>query len=399
MPAELEHDTPSFGPPSTIAQWLDSVDQLGPQIPTQALTDKSLPHPLGSERTLEDNMLNLQIGVITAEILDDPELFDPEKAKEFVDALINPTKDISPQGTVNHLVEKQRVFLEKGEGWQFGKVGLEVHPLAQRIVFKLHALTTALEHYCQPGANQYEDQLADIFTQRILDRSSQMRILANAIGPTRFSVRWVDFLEGRENPSLLNWIKEAQTSKQLPQRDYLSRNLLSITAGESGVTPGTVVQLLEKRTIRSTGAVPPLRSSDVANTHAHNNKVEVYLPLMGPVMLKVQYDGVGDIHTYTADPNFNADLDLSRIGARMVDGQPAVVYDGKTYRAEEGQRVISIPLEDSRYLQLYVVRPGDIHLFDNVGISPAPAYALAMGFPREEGLDLSNDFNPTDFSK
>src|SRR3989338_10884849 len=204
-------------PVSGIAKWLDIVDQLGPQVPLQVLTTKDLPHPLEQNLpNLDNHQSNLQLGVIILDILNDPLYFQSDQAMTLISEIQGQAylKDVnsntSPQTAVKNLINKQTSYLPKGESWQFGKVGLEINPHAQRIAYKLHALQELLEPFAAAGAKKYEDQLADIFTNTILQRANQFKLLALAIGPYRGSVRWMDFLEGAENLKLSKWIKTLQ---------------------------------------------------------------------------------------------------------------------------------------------------------------------------------------------
>ena len=201
---------------SSIAVWLDFTDQLGPQIPLQVLTDKKFKHPLKqSLPNLDNHQINLQLGVIISNILNNPSYFESSKRDELLktlhnlDYLNNNDVEASPQTAVRKLIDKQNSYLPKGESWQFAKVGLEINPHAQRIAYKLHALQELLEPFAASGAREYEDQLADIFTREILEKSSQFKLLATALGPYRASVRWIDFLEGGENHTLHAWIQES----------------------------------------------------------------------------------------------------------------------------------------------------------------------------------------------
>ena len=67
-----------------------------------------------------------------------------------------------------------------------------------------------------------------------------------------------------------------------------------------------------------------------------------------------------------------------------------LVYQGKEYTPED--HFINVPLGDGKVLQWIVVKPGDVHDYQNVGISPASTFALTLGFPKEAGLSLENDF-------
>lgn len=374
--------------------WLDFVDQLGPQIPLQELTDKKIVHPLQQKLpNLESHQLNLQLGVIILDILNNPSYFDPAKSNELLtnlqnlEFLDNNDTETAPQTAVRKLFEKQNSYLPKGESWQFAKVGLEVNPQAQRVAYKLHTLQELLEPFAGVAARKYEDQLADIFTREILERSSQFRLLANALGPYRGSVRWTDFLEGGENPTLHGWIQELT---KIGNRQEIPEILLNINASESKATPGVIIQLLEKNTFRSTGKIPPLRLTDVEDPHKHENKVELYLPLMGAGVLKVKFAGEEKMHSFTPNPNMPGQLDLSTLGAKMVNGIPVLVYQGKEYTPED--HFINVPLGDGKVMQWIIVKPGDVHDYQNVGISPASTFALTLGFPKEAGLSLENDF-------
>lgn len=390
-------------PVSAIAQWLDAIDVYGKHISLQYLTDKPFPHPLERQGSnTDDHLVNLQLAVITLDLLNNPSYFAPGKAQELLAGFQAITLvanqpiwkgTIEPSDAMRKLIEKQKNYLSKGESWQFAKVGLEVSPQAQRIAYKLHALQELLEPFAGPGATQYEDQLADIFTREIMSRADQFKILANAIGPYRFSVRWQDFLEGGENPQLHIWIRDVLQNEFLTSRQEYTDLLLRIVYAKSRVTPAATIQLLEKLTFRSTGKVPPLRPVDVADPHTHTRKVELYLPLMGPGSLKVQYGGEGPVHTFTPNPNFKTNLDLNAIGAHMVDGEVTLEYKGNSYRPKHrDDRVISVLLEDGNSAQFVIVRPGDVHDFTNVGISPASVYAVTLGFPEKPGESLEGDF-------
>ena len=226
-------------PVSGIAKWLDIVDQLGPQVPLQVLTTKDLPHPLEQNLpNLDNHQSNLQLGVIILDILNDPLYFQSDQAMTLISELQGQAylKDVnsntSPQTAVKNLINKQASYLPKGESWQFGKVGLEINPHAQRIAYKLHALQELLEPFAAAGAKKYEDQLADIFTKTILHRADQFKLLAQAIGPYRGSVRWMDFLPGAENQNLFEWI---QRSKAFGERQEIPEILLSIIVGKSTI--------------------------------------------------------------------------------------------------------------------------------------------------------------------
>lgn len=336
-------------------------------------------------------------------IINNPEYFSREKAGELISKLQSGSQNIgqyeetSPRIGVTKLIEKQKGYLKIGESWQFAKIGLEVSRSAQRIAYKLHALQELLEPFAAPGATQYEDQLADIFTSEIMGQSDRYKILAGAIGPYRFAIRWQDFLEGAENPPQHLWIQDALKNNFPKDRQKYPDILLTIALAESQATPGTTIQLLEKKTFRSTGAVPPLRPEDVEDSHIHKREVKLYLPLMGPGKLKVQFEGKGPVHTLLPDPNVVARLDLTQLGAKMVDGVPTLVYEGREYQPEG--HFINLPLADGGVAQFIVVRPGDIHDFQNEGISPASAYALTLGFPANEGDVLEGDFTPQHFSE
>jgi len=387
-------------PISTIALWLDEVDKIGTQISTQQLTDLNLPHPLvwKDKYWFGQHQINLQLATIIVDLLENSEYFSPDSTKrllvqlqeaEWKDGIpVWKKKAVKPQTAINKLIAKQKGYLEKGESLQFGKVGLEVSSQAQRVAYKLHALQELLEPFVGPGATKYEDQLADILTTKVMDKAGNFKALGQAIGPYRFSVRWQDFLEVRENPGLLEWIN---ARSDLGNYQEYKDVLLKINATQSLITPGTMIQLLEKITFRSTGKVTPLRAGDVADPHFHNNKVELYLMLMGPGALKVKYSDDDKIHTFIPNPNVTPDIDLSLIGAEMRNGVPVLIYKGHEYFPDENGRFINLPLE-SGIAQFIVIRPGDIHDFTNVGISPASSYALTLGFPKEEGLSLEGDF-------
>ncbi len=394
---EVEKFIPN--PASAVARWLDRVDPLGKQIPVQTLTDENLSHPLQANYPNSSNhLLNVQLGVIVEEIISNPAYFSSAKATQLLRSLQgeeymkDENNSTNPKTAVNKLETKQREYLLKGESWQFAKVGLEVSNEAQQIAFKLHALQELLEPFAAEGATQYEDQLSDILTAAILDQASKYKLLARAIGPYPLSLRWVDFLEGAENGQLLNWIKAVQA---LPEKQNVPESRLLIVAGHSQVTPGTIIQLLERKTFRSTGKVPPLRSEDVASPHRHENKIELYLPLMGPGVLKTKGQNENALHKFVPDPNLASSFDLASLGAKAVDGKPILIYKGKEYKPEG--RFINIPLGDGKTAQFIVVMPGETHDYQNAGISPSSAFALTLGFPKAEGASLENDFYESSF--
>lgn len=393
-----EAERPISNPASAIAKWLDHIDTLGHQIPLQKLTERKLSHPLQQNLpNSENHFLNLQLGVIVADVINNPLYFPPVQATQLLTSLQNEDylkltgSQTDPQVAVTKLAEKQTGYLAKGESWQFAKTGLEVSNEAQQIAFKLHALQELIEPFAGKGATEYEDQISDILTKAILGQESQYKLLARAIGPYPWSLRWVDFLEWAENRELFHWIK---TLQRFAQKQDFEPSRLTIIAGKSEVTPDTTIQILERKTFRSTGKVPPLRPEDVADPHYHNNKIELYLPLMGAGFLKLKTTD-GKIHEYSPDPNMATSFELTNIGAKAIEGVPVLIYQGKEYRPEG--RFINVPLGVGKTAQFIVVMPGETHDYQNVGISPASAFALTVGFPKSEGASLENDFYASAF--
>lgn len=391
-------------PVSALGRWLDFVDELGPRMPLQPLTEKNLAHPLSqAQKNPENHFLNLQLGAIVLDVINNPLYFSPDRASQLLSALQNEEylgnagDQTDPRVAVNKLTEKQKGYLTKGESWQFAKVGLEVSNEAQQIGYKLHAIQELIEPFAGPGATKYEDQIADILTVEIVNRAAQYKILNQAIGPYRFSIRWQDFLEGAENPNQQRWIKQVIADYFPADKKTFEEILLTIAQAESRVTPGTLLQILERKTFRSTGKVPPLRPQEVADPHKHHNKVELYLPLMGPGTLKVKFSGENNIHTFTPDPNVVAEIDLAQLGAKMVNDIPTIIYKGQEFKSDKESRFINLPLGNDHYAQFIIVRPDDVHDYQNVGISPASAFALTLGFPKAEGESLENDFYASAF--
>jgi len=411
MPGLIEQLNPNNQPAALVSRWLSYCDTLGDTVPLQNLSAKKtgdIVHPLQSSHTIFDRQTNAQLGVIIEELLTDPRHFEKNQTDKLLSGLEKETylsdthNDVSPLTAINILADKQEGYLKKGESWQFAKVGLEVNPAAQKIAFKLHALQELLEPFSTGDAREYEDKLADILTKHILDNATQFGAIASLIGPSRFSVRWIDFLEGGENPKQHAWIKDVLESKFLSQKkQMIPEILLNIAFAESKITPGTIIQLLEKKTFRSTEKVPPLKAGDVADPHKHTNKTELYLPLMGAGSLKVQFNGTGPIHTFAPNPNVIANLDLTKIGAKTGgDKVPTLVYDGKEYRPETPDgNIINMSLEDGGVAQFIVVKPGDIHDFVNTGISPASVYALTLGFAQDTTKSIDGDFITHQFNK
>jgi len=398
----VEQPNPNTHPAALISRWLSYADTLGNKIPTQNLS--SLPgtadHPLKSSHTIFDRQSNAQLGVVIEELLSNSHYFEKEQANHVLNALEKETyltdthNEVSPLTAVETLTKRQEGYLVKGQSWQFAKIGLEVNPAAQKIAFKLHILQELLEPFSTVEAREYEDKFADILTKHILDNGDRFGAIAHMIGSARFSVRWIDFLEGGENPKQHAWIKDVLESEFLNKRQVKPDTLLNIAFTESRVTPGTILQLLEKKTFSNTGKKPPLKAEDVSGSHKHANKTEVYLPLMGAGALNVQFNGTGAIHTFEPNPNVLAEIDLTQIGAKTgSDMVPTVVYGGKEYTpGSPNGNIISVPLNNGQTAQFIVVRPGDIHDLVNPGISPASLYALAMGFPKGTGMPIAEDY-------
>ncbi len=379
---------------SILLRWITEADNYGDEISTQVFYGSEKPAVITQNnlQNSERHQTNTQLAVLMVELLNN-EIFDQELVKGLFGEILKGNQEFSPHKAVEVLEEKQKGFLPLSS-WQFAKVGLEVNPMSQRIAFKLHALQELLLLAVKPELKEEADKMdkiADLMTEQIWDKRDSMKILAQAIGPFRGSVHWLEFLPSGSNPEANAWLSEVTPSMPV---NSIPEIALDIYTGESIVTPGTVIQILFKKTTRSQedGEGEPKSPLQVVDAHFHENKIEAYLPITGPGYTAVQRKN-GKLERYYPNPNLKMDIDLSKIGFYVNNNIPTIVYNQKEFTPENGTNVINVEISEGQYVQFVIINPGDIHDNINVSIAPGSFKVLAMACAKNPEVKLEGDFH------
>ena len=399
-----------------VAEWLGWLDKQVNRIevPVQNLGEADN----GVERELkisqlnkvEMRMVNTQLAVVFVEVLQ-RKISNLHTRAYLIGTLQDQLSGkfrfagpVTSLGAVKILAEKQKKLIQSGESLQFWTEGVEMSSMAKNVAFKLHALQELAAPWLLAdiderggGTVDYSvtaedlpepEGLMDAMVQEIMANQHRYRRLTRRLGPYRGSARAVDYLPAKKSPL-------AKYVELLPDHQVFEQILLEIGAFPSLVTPEAVVQVMKKESIKGLKKVPSRRPDGVEDWHFHRNRVELYWLLSGPGQLKVKRVD-GRMHTYMPDPNrITAGLNLALLGARVDErGEPYVTYFHERFEPELGADCIWVKANDGRYVQFVIVRPGEVHDFQNQNVTPVGAYVLTLGLPRELGLSLAGDFVP-----